>query len=323
MTIRRLAVLIAALIFIAAQAPTVASADSALSTWSDSNTRSKIIDFVTKITTPGNPSFVPHEERIATFDMDGTVITEKPASTQKMIAMMQACVIATNEPKRTGQAPYKQACAKDHAYFPGLAGSQTLRDLAASQTQAAYRKYAKAALKLARHPGFGIPLGAMVYAPMIELARYLEKNGFQIFLVSGSTQPLVRELAELRFHLPRDHGIGTQWPLEFDSNPEGVPVFRWKTGGRRLPSVYGPGKPLAIQRHIGGPPIFAAGNTMGDLEMLQFATKSGRPGMGIVIVHDDAEREYAYPAPEIVAAAKANGWSLVSMKNDFNIVFIK
>jgi hypothetical protein len=306
-----------------ANCQTIAAERSPLQSWNDTPTRARIIDFVTRVTTMGDPDFVPPEERIATFDMDGTVITEKPVSTQKIIAMHQACVFGANEPKRTDQAPFKQACAKDHAYFKGLAGSQVLRDVGAGQSQTAYRKYAKNALKLARHPGFGRPLGEMVYAPMLELARYLQRHGFRFFLVSGSTQPLVRELVGLRFHLPRRHGIGTQWPLEFDANPKGVPVFRWRPGDRRMPSVYGPGKPLAILRQIGQPPVFAAGNTMGDLQMLQYATKRNGPGMGIVIVHDDGEREYAYSDLKIEAAAKANGWSLVRMKRDFRSVFIK
>jgi len=161
----------------------------------------------------------------------------------------------------------------------------------------------------------------MVYAPMLELARYLQHNGFRFYLVSGSTEPLTRELVNDRFNLDDRHGIGTNWPLEFVVRPGGVPVFLWATGGRRLPSVHGPGKPLAILRHIGRPPIFAAGNTIGDLEMLQYATKRNGPGMGIVIVHDDAAREYAYDHPDIVAAARENGWELVSMKNDFKTVF--
>ena len=301
---------------------TTSVAQTPLQSWNDTPTRARIIDFVTQVTTPGGPYFVPTEERIATFDMDGTVLTEKPVSTQKIIAMLQACVIGTNEPKRNDQPPFKQACAKDHNHFPGLAGSRTLRDLAVGQTQAAYRKYAERALKLARHPRFDRPLGEMVYTPMLELARYLQRNEFRFFIVSDSNQPLVREVTESRFHLPNQHGIGTEWPLEFDPNPKGVPVFRWVGGATRSPSVYGPGKPLAILRQIGHPPIFAAGNTIGDLEMLQHATKHRGPGMGIVIVHDDAEREYAYTDPKIEAAARANDWSLVSMKKDFKTIFV-
>ena len=320
-SLRGFRIFLAATVLLVASSGGNARADTVLSTWSDTTARTRIIDFVTRITTPGGPDFVPRQDRIATFDMDGTVITEKPVNTQKIIAMHQACVIGTNEPKRTDLAPFKQACAKDYGVFAGLAGSQVLRDLAAGQTQAAYRKYAGKAFRLARHPGFDRPLGEMIYVPMLELARYLQRNGFRFFLVSGSTQPLVRELVELRFNLPNEHGIGTEWPLEFDANPKGVPVFRWATGGRRLPSVYGPGKPLAILRRIGRPPIFAAGNTMGDLEMLQYATKRRGPGMGILIVHDDAEREYAYSDPRIEAAAKTNGWTLVSMKKDFRTIF--
>jgi hypothetical protein len=295
---------------------------SSLRSWNDTPTRARIIDFVSRVTTPGGPEFVAPEDRIATFGMDGTVITEKPANVQKFIDMAWVCVIGTNEPNRAAQSPFKQACAKDHGYFPGIAGAQVLRDHAAGRTQAAYRKYAEKALELGRHPILNRSLGALVYAPMLELARYLQQNGFQVFVVSGATQPLVRELVELRFHLSARHGIGMAWPVEFYANPDGIPVFRWKTGGKRLPSVHGAGKPLAILRHIGRPPIFAAGNTSGDLEMLQYATKRNGPGMGIVIVHDDAEREYAYSAPKIEAAARANAWTLVSMKNDFKVVFV-
>jgi phosphoserine phosphatase len=327
--ITRIAALVAILCAVSAPISNAGAGDTVLSAWSNTQVRAAIIDFVTRVTDPLGPDFVPPEERIATFDMDGTVITEKPANTQKLIAMAQACVIGTNEPKRNDQPPFKQACDGDYTYFPGLEGTQVLRDLAAGQTQAAYRKYAGKALELLKHPGSKRPLGKMVYAPMLELARYLQRHGFQFHLVSGSTEPLVRTLVNDRFNLDDRHGIGTDWPLEFAVPTNGVPIFRWQTGGRRLPSVYGPGKPLAILRHIGRPPIFAAGNTMGDLEMLQYATKRSGPGksmgmgmgMGIVIVHDDAAREYAYSHPDIEAAARENGWELVSMKNDFKIVF--
>lgn len=292
-----------------------------LDAWSDTPVRARIMDFVTRVTTPGSADFVAPADRIATFDMDGTVLTEKPAYTEVIVDMLWACVIGTNEPRRTEQPPFKQACAKNYKYFDDFKQVQALRDAAAGHTQAAYRKYTEEALKLARHPGFDRPLGEMVYAPMIELARYLQAHEFRLFFVSGSSQPFVREMAELRFNLPRTQAIGTQWPLVFDPNPKGVPVFRWQTGKLRAPGVFGPGKPLAILRHIGKPPIFAAGNTMGDNEMLLHATKRNGPGMGIVIVHDDAKREYAYSDPKIQASAKANGWSLVSMKKDFRVVF--
>ncbi len=303
--------------------PGVAPAQSPLTTWSDRPVRAAIVDFVERVTTAGSPEFVPRDERIATFDMDGTVITEKPASAQKLIAMAQVCVLGTNEPQRKDQSPFWEACAEDYAYFPGFAGSRTLRDLLTGQTEAAFRSYAGKYLKLAKHPGFDRKVGDMAYAPMLELARYLRENGFGLYLVSGSSQPLVREFAARLFNLEDSHGIGTEWPLEFVANPgpRSEPVFRWSRGEPRLPSVFGPGKPLAILRHIGRPPIFAAGNSMGDFEMLQYATGRRGPGMGLVIVHDDAHREYSYADSGIEAAAMENGWSLVSMKNDFKTVF--
>lgn len=298
-------------------------AQSPLRTWADTPARTAIIAFVERVTTPGSPAFVPPEERIATFGMDGTVIAEKPVNIEKLIAMAQVCVLGTNEPQRKDWPPFRQACAADHGHFPGLTGSQTLRDLLSGQTEAAYRKYVGSYLKLARHPELNRKVGDLVYAPMQELARYLQENGFRLFLVSGSTQPLVREIAARHFSLPGGHGIGAEWPLEFvaEPGPRSEPVFRWKPGSRNLPSVYGAGKALAILRQIGRPPIFAAGNTMGDLEMLQFATKRRGPGIGIVIVHDDAEREYAYSDQRFEAAAERNGWTLVSMKKDFRVVF--
>jgi hypothetical protein len=292
-----------------------------LESWSDTPVRARIIDFITQVTTPGSADFVMPEDRIATFDMDGTVMTEKPVSAQTIIAMHWACVIGTNEPRRTERTPFKQACGKQYPYFADDAKDQVLRDVAAGRTQAAFRHYAGKALKLARHPGFERPLGAMIYAPMVELARYLRRHAFRLFFVSGSSQPMVRAVAALRFNLPPMNAIGTQWPLSFDPNPEGDPVFRWQSGNLRGPGVFGPGKPLAILRHIGKPPVFAAGNTMGDREMLLYATKRRGPGMALVIVHDDAEREYAYRDARIEAAARVGGWSLVSMKNDFRTLF--
>ena len=302
---------------------TTTAKTSPLQTWRDTQTRARIINFVARVTTPGSSQFVAPEDRLATFDMDGTVLVEKPTYAAIMISMLQACVIGTNAPKRTGEYPFKQACANDFSAFQDYKAVQVLRDAGAGQSQSRYRRYTRDALRLAKHPRFNRPLGDMVYAPMIELAAFLRDRGFRLTFFSGSTQPVVREVAALRFGSPLEDAVGIRWPLAFDANPKGVPVFRWKQGPPLLPLVDGPGKPLAILRHIGKPPLFAAGNTMGDLEMLQFATRRRGPGMGIVIVHDDAAREYDYTAPGIESAAKRNGWTLVSMKNDFRVMFAK
>lgn len=300
---------------------TTAVDNSSLDTWNDTPTRARIIKFVTQVTTPGSPEYVAPEHRLASFDMDGTVLVEKPTYVAIMISMLQACVFGTNEPKRTRDYPFKQACSNDYGAFQDYKAVQVLRDVGAGQTQSSYRRYIRHALRLAKHPRFNRPLGDMVYAPMVELAAFLRDHGFRLTFFSGSTQPVVREVAALRFGSPLEDAVGIRWPLAFDANPKGAPVFRWETGPPILPLVDGPGKPLAILRHIGKPPLFVAGNTMGDLEMLQYATGRPGPGMGIVIVHDDAAREYAYTAPGIEAAARRNGWALVSMKRDFKTVF--
>lgn len=310
-----------ALVLAGCQTTAPAKQDGALASWNDTPVRARILDFVARVTTPGSPDFVPPEDRLATFDMDGTVLTEKPTYTAIMISMLQACALRSKDPAQAAAYPIKQACAKDYAAFQDYKAVQVLRDVGAGQTQAQYRRYVANALRKDKHPRFDRPLGDMVYAPMIELATYLRDHGFRVSFFSGSTQPVVREVAALRFGSPLEDGVGIRWPLSFKLDTAGRPEFVWDKGPPITPLVDGPGKPLAILRHIGKPPLFAAGNTMGDFQMLQYATKGNRPGMGIVIVHDDPVREYRYTAPGIEPAARENGWTLVSMKEDFRTMF--
>lgn len=181
----------------------------------------------------------------------------------------------------------------------------------------------------ARHPRFKRPYNELVYQPMLELLTFLRANGFQTFIVSGGGQEFMRAYADAAYGIPPEQIVGSTGKLKYELSAAGEPVLM------RLPEIDfiddGPGKPVGIQKHIGLRPTLAFGNSDGDYEMLRWTTAdtgSGQPRLGLIVHHDDAEREYAYDHPSAVGQlkralveAKERGWVIVSMKNDWKAVF--
>ncbi len=297
-----------------------------LPSWNDTPTQKAILDFVGAVSDESSPTYVPSVDRVATFDNDGTLWCEKPAYIQLLFAIERLKQMAEADAKLLEKPAFKAAAAGDMGYFAGLASDipallEIVYDTHAGMPQRDFEQLASDFLAHARHPRFDAPFKECVYQPMVELMEYLRAHGFKVFITSGGGMSFMRTVSEEIYELPRENVIGSNITFEA-ARQEGKLVLLRKRGLVE-PIDDGPGKPVNIELHIGRPPIVAAGNSNGDIEMLEFAEASGKPFLNLLLHHDDAGREYAYDkgAERALQLSEERGWTVVSMKDDFRMVF--
>jgi len=299
-----------------------------LPSWNDGSVKQTIVGFVLKVTTPGTPDFVPAPERIATFDNDGTMWAEQPLYSQMFFVLDRVKTLAPQHPEWRTTEPFASVLKGD--IKGALAGGdKALLGLVVATstgiTTAEYETLVSDWLATAKHPRFNQPYTAMVYQPMVELVAYLRANGFKTFIVSGGGVEFMRPWTEKAYGIPPEQVVGSSAKVQYEMRA-GKPVLM------QLPELGfiddGPGKPVGINLHIGRRPIFAFGNSDGDLQMLQWtAAGAGARFMGIVH-HTDAVREWAYDRDSSIGRldkaldeAQAKGWTVVDMKRDWGVVF--
>ncbi len=305
-----------------------------LGSWNDGAAKSAIIDFVTKVTTPGSPAFVPVSERIATFDNDGTLWCEQPVPVQFFFAIDRVKALALQHPEWKDQEPFASMlkgdlqtvlAGGDHALLELLMATHT------GMTTAEFELIVKDWLAAAKHPKYNQPYTECVYQPMLELLAYLRENGFKIFIVSGGGIEFMRVWTEQVYGIPPEQVIGSSIKTRFELR-DGQPILV------RLPGLNfnsdKDGKPVAINQHIGRRPLMACGNSVGDQQMLEYTQGGSGARFMLLVLHDDAAREYPYgparglPDVELGAfplaldeQAKKNSWIVVSMKDDWKQIF--
>ncbi len=306
---------------------------SELTSWNDTFTKQTIVDFVTAVTIPGSPKFVPQEERIAVFDNDGTLWCEKPMYIQLDYFLQKMAEQAENEPKLRTQQPWQAAWEKDFTWLGGVITKHYQGDdsdfrtfiggvltLAKDQPVEKIEAAAKEFVEKNRHPTLDLPFRDCVYQPMLELLRYLEAYGFTNYIVSGGGRDFMRGFADDLYGIPRERIIGSTVTYRFVETDHEVAIVQQP----KLDGIDdGPGKPIQIWNVIGRRPILAAGNSNGDIEMLKFAQASGKPFLNLLLLHDDDNREYAYEqgSEQAVQLAEERKWLAISMKNDWRQVF--
>jgi phosphoserine phosphatase len=305
-----------------------ARGDETLPSWNDGPAKAAIVAFVAEVTKPGAPQFVAPAERIAVFDNDGTLWVEQPMYVQLAFALDRVKELAPAHPEWKEREPFKSALAGDlHAV--AATGEKGLLELVmASHTGNTSEEFAAIVerwLATARHPKLGRPYTECVYQPMLELLAYLRENGFKTFIVSGGGVEFVRPWAERVYGIPPEQVIGSSVRTQYELR-DGAPVIT------RLPELDflddKAGKPVAIHKFIGRRPILAFGNSDGDFEMLEWTTTGPGPRLGLLLHHDDAEREFAYdrasPFGRLARGldeAAARGWVVASMQRDWKRVF--
>jgi phosphoserine phosphatase len=294
--------------------------------WKDTPTKTAFLEFVAGVTDESSPSYVPPADRVATLDNDGTLWCEKPTYIQLFFAIERLRQMADADPRLLEKPAFKAAAEDDMGYFAGLASDiptllELVYDTHGGMPQRDFEQLASDFLAHALHPRFGVPFKECVYQPMVELIGHLRDHGFKVFIASAGGMSFMRPVSEEIYGVPRENVIGSNITFEV-TRQEGKMILLRKRGLVE-PIDDGPGKPVNIELHIGRPPIVAAGNSNGDIEMLELAEASGKPFLNLLLHHDDAEREYAYDegAERALQLSKERGWTIISMKDDFRSVF--
>jgi phosphoglycolate phosphatase-like HAD superfamily hydrolase len=311
----------------------VASTDP-LPSWNEGKAKQSIITFVEKVTKPGSTDFVPVPERIAVFDNDGTLWSEQPMPTQFYFAVDRVKALSSQHPEWKTQEPFASILKGD--YQTALAGGdhallELMLTTHAGMTTDEFAQIVKDWIATAKHPTSGKRFLDMTYQPMLEVLAYLHANGFKTFIVSGGGIEFMRPWAEQAYGIPPEQIVGSSVKTKFELR-DGKAVLV------RLPELNfnddKGDKPVGINQHIGRRPIAAFGNSVGDQQMLEYTQGGSGTRFELLVLHDDAAREFAYgPArglpdvklgfftPALEEHANKDGWTIVSMKNDWKTVF--
>jgi phosphoglycolate phosphatase-like HAD superfamily hydrolase len=286
-----------------------------LPSWNDGPAKSAILGFVRSVTEPGD-AFVPPAERIAAFDNDGTLWCEKPLYAQADFLFRRFAEMVREDPRLAEEQPYKAVVEKDRAWLMDIYAHvpELIKGVTAAHSGITVEAFDAAAADFfasAKHPTLGVPYTGVAYRPMVELIELLGANGFTVYICSAGGRDFVRAVSEQVYGLSRDRVIGSASTLEYRDRD------LYRTAGVEQPIDDGPGKPIHIWARTGHRPLLAGGNADGDVAMLESAR------FALLLDHDDADREFAYPqgAEKAMAAAAAQGWTVVSMKTDFATIF--
>jgi phosphoserine phosphatase len=306
----------------------LARAQDPLPSWNDGAAKRSIMEFVAKVTKEGGPDFVTPAQRIATFDNDGTLWAEQPMYFQFLFALDRVKALAPEHPEWKDKESFASLLKGD---MKGVTagGEHALLELVAVAhsgiTTEDFERVVKDWFVKARHPKTGRPYTDMVYQPMLELLAYMRANGFKTFIVSGGGVEFIRAFAERVYGIPPEQVVGSTGKQKFEIR-DGKPVLIKLAAVDFVDDKEG--KPIGIQKFIGRRPIAAFGNSDGDLQMLQWTSAGTGPRFALYIHHTDAEREWAYDRQSSIGRldkgldeAKARGWTIVSMKDDWKRVF--
>ncbi|SDC93000.1 HAD family hydrolase [Rhodococcus tukisamuensis] len=304
-----------------------------LGSWADGPARSAIVDFVERVTAAGGPDFVEPADRVAVFDNDGTLWCEKPMPVQLDFTVRRFAEMAAADPALQQKQPWKAAHEHD-LHWLGAAmvkhyrgDDDDLKLLMGAVTEAFdsvtvenYDARVRAFFDGADHPTLGRPYRGCGYAPMVELLRYLEANGFANYIASGGDRDFMRPVAGRLYGVPPERIIGSALGLSYREGADATDLL-YKAAMDFFDD--GPEKPIRIWSRIGRRPILSVGNSNGDLPMLAFSGQPDRPALRMLILHDDADREFDYVAgaEEALDHARERDWTVVSMKHDWTNVF--
>jgi haloacid dehalogenase-like hydrolase len=323
---------IASVLLLAAVA---ATAQDPLPSWNDGPAKQAIVKFVTTTTDSSSPNFVPPEQRIATFDQDGTTWVEQPMYTQIVFVLDRVVELAPKHPEWKTTQPFAAVLSGDKAAMAKFTMKDLEAILAATQTGMTVEQFSSMAkdwIAKARDPRWHRPYTELVYQPMLEVMQYLRANGYKTYIVTGGGQDFVRVYAEQVYGILPEQIIGSAFELHYTYDKAGQGVLMRPP--KLLLNNNFSGKPEDIYLFIGRHSKAAFGNSTGDQQMLEYTQAGGGASLEMLVLHDDDKREYAYgPAqglPDtkvgtftqaLYDEAKSKGWTVISMKNDWRQIF--
>jgi len=306
-----------------------------LASWNDGPAKQAVVDFVHAITDRASPKFVAPEQRIATFDQDGTLWVEHPIYSQVVYCLDRVPAVVAQKPGLKDVEPFKTVLSGDREAMAKLSRHDLEIILAATLTGMPVDKFeaeVKSWLETAKHPRWKRPYTDLVYQPMLDVLQYLRDNAFKTYIVTGGGQDFVRVYSQRVYGIPPEQVVGTMGGTKFGYDEDGKPFLTKEP--KLLLNNDNAGKPEGIHLMLGRRPRAAFGNSVGDREMLEYAGAGEGARLMMLVLHDDAQREYAYgPArglPDskfgtfpraLDGEAKRNGWTVISMKNDWNRIF--
>ncbi len=308
---------------------------SPLPSWNDGAAKQAVLDFVRTTTDAASANFVPPDDRIAVFDQDGTLWVEHPVYTQVQYCLERVAAAVEKKPELKNVAPFKTVLSGDREAIAKLSLHDLEEILAATLTGMSVDEFAAEAnkwLETARHPRWKRPYTELVYQPMLEVLQLLRANGYKTYIVTGGGQDFVRVYAQKVYGIPPEQVVGTAGGTKYGYDKQGKPFLTKEP--KLLLNDDNAGKPEGIHLMIGRRPYAAFGNSTGDREMLEWTGAGAGARLRALLLHDDAAREYAYgPAqglpdskvgaftPALYDEAKKDGWTVISMKNDWKRVF--
>ena len=306
-----------------------------LPSWNDGAAKQAIVDFVRATTDQGSPKFVPPEDRVATFDQDGTLWVEHPIYSQVVYCLERVPAVVEQKPELKKIEPFKTVLTGNRDAIAKLSLHDLEAILVATLTGMsvdAFEAEANKWLATAKHPRWNRLYTELVYQPMLDVQQYLRDNGYRTYIVTGGGQDFVRVYAQRVYGIPPEQVVGTMGGTKFGYDKNGKPFLTKEP--KLLLNDDKAGKPEGIHLMIGRRPHAAFGNSDGDREMLEYTGSGDGARLMMLVLHDDAQREYAYgPArglPDtkvgtfsgaLDAEAKKNGWTVISMKSDWKRIF--
>ena len=323
--------------FLSASAPAQTAAPGGLlPSWNDGPAKQAIFDFVRATSDRSSASYVVPEDRIAVFDQDGTLWVEHPMYTQVLYCLDRVPDVVAKKPELKNREPFKTVLSGNREAIARLPMQDLYKILAATlsgMTVEEFNAEAKKWIETARHPRWNRLYTELAYQPMLEVFRYLRDNAYKTYIVTGGGQDFVRVYAEKVYGIPPEQVIGTAGGTKFAYASNGKPYLTKEP--KLLLNDNNAGKPEGIHLMIGRRPYAAFGNSTGDRQMLEWTAAGAGARLKMLLLHDDAAREYAYgPAqglpdtkvgtftPALYDEAKKNGWTVISMKNDWKRIFV-
>jgi phosphoserine phosphatase len=322
-------------LLVAIASPAAALAQDPLPSWNDGAAKKAIVDFVKSTTTQGGSSFVPQAERIATFDQDGTLWVEHPVYSQLVYCLDRVPAIVKAKPELANVEPFKTVMTGNREAIAKLPTEDLLKIAAAALSGMSaedFQAEAKKWVAAARDPRWKRPYTDLTYLPMQEVLKYFRANGYKTYIVTGGGQDFVRTYAEKTYGIPPEQVVGTAGATKYGYGKDGKPFLTKEP--KLLLNDNDAGKAEGIYFMIGRRPYAAFGNSTGDQQMLEYTKAGAGARLAMLVLHDDAKREYAYgPATGLPDSkvgtftqalydeAKRRGWTVISMKNDWKRIF--
>ena len=306
-----------------------------LPSWNDGPAKQAIVKFVEMTTTQGSPNFVPPAERIASFDQDGTLWVEHPMYSQVIYCLDRVPAVVKAKPELANVEPFKTVMSGNREAIARLPMRDLEKILAATLTGMSvedFKAEAKKWLDTAKDPRWKRPYTELTYLPMQEVLKYLRANGYRTYIVTGGGQDFVRVYAEEVYGIPPEQVVGTAGATKFGYGKDGKPFLTKEP--KLLLNDNNAGKAEGIHLMIGRRPYAAFGNSTGDRQMLEYTKAGDGVRLAMLVLHDDAQREYAYGPAQGLPASKVGtftqalyneaikqGWIVISMKNDWKRIF--